>query len=236
MSNQQVLFDELVASRVDELLESESYYEKCSTVLKPAIQCKKEHREQLLAALKMEELNRNLAEAEKLIREDLPTVNPGGSAKVLKELDQSGQHLLSYAQQPHEGTPLLKDLFGLSGESLAHLYELARYYVQHNSYEKARFLLTYLTFLSPDIFAFWLSLGLCLQNLDRPLEAVTAFKMAKLLDPSDPAPYIYMAFSYLHLQEQGLAREEMKAVKPLLKEEVGPWQESLLFVRETLHI
>lgn len=231
------IFDELIGSRVEELLQDDHYYQGLATSLKPAEVIKNEHRQQLLKALKMDDLQKHLIHAEELIKEN----HSDKFKKVIEEIEHSNEHMVKYYEQHRtelesKGTDpvLLKDIYGISNDSLSQIYELSKQYVTKKDFSNAESLLTYLTILAPDIIAFWISLGICFQALHKEWEAINIFNIAKILDQTDPAAYIYAAESYLNLKENDKAKMEIDAVKPFLNNKDGVWKDSLAFVQQQI--
>jgi len=232
------LFDELIGSKVDVLLENDSYYQQMATKLKPASVIKQEHRELIIRQLKMNELQTQLIKAEELIRGHLAEVSPNEYKKVIDEFEHATEHLMTFTPK-REGAEkdqplLLQEILGISDHSLSLIYQLARRYAKDNEFSNARALFSYLTTLAPQHSVFWMSLGICFQMLNLDKEAVEAFMISKTLNDSEPASYIYAAESYLKLKERDKAKQEIEEVKPLLGQKDGPWKQSLEYVLQEL--
>ena len=127
----------------------------------------------------------------------------------------------------------MQQIFGISDDSLIHIYELTQYLVHHKHYDDAIQILTFLTTMAPQISSFWLTFGICLQLLNQHESAIALFDIVKALHPTDPAPFIYSAESYVILHHINKAQHEIDLVKPLLEHsEKGPWA-SLSRLRQT---
>ena len=236
-SQSDVLFDELIAPQIDQLLEDDAFYEAFATKLKPQAAIKADHRRQIVEFLKIKDLRESFIKAEQLIREHLPKlISPGEYTNFTNEFDNSINYFIEKTHSAHEEEPItLQKMFGLSNTNIFHIFELARNYTQNKQLEDAKNIFILLTMISPTTASFWLALGTCFQALGKDAEAIEIFQITKTLNPKDPSPFIYAAESYLRLKNREKAQKEIETASPLFQEaEKGSWQESLQFVQNIL--
>lgn len=221
MSELNKVLDDLVESQVEASLQADPYYEFLSTPLKPASSIKKEHREQLTNFFKMTELRSHLEMAQNLILALLPDlISPQQFAKVKNEIDNSGAHFLQFIEsqndEPSETPILFQEMFGLSDDTILHIYDLGVSLIGNKKMQEAIIVFTFLTTLAPHVSSYWVALGVCFQETNRHQDAITAFSAAKFLKPMDPAPLFYTIESYLLLKETEKANLELEELKNVI--------------------
>lgn len=216
------ILDEFINSNVDALLEDDVYYQAMSTPLKSAESIKREQRAQLVEFLQMKNLRESVEKAEKFIRENLSSViTPQEFDKVMAEFDHVEEHISQFVDSTKElgdQPVLMKDVYGISDESLKHIYALIKHCVHEKKHEEAQHLLTFLTTLAPNVPGYWLALGICFQALNQHDKAIEAFNITKALDSTDPAPFVYAAESYHSLKMNDQAKHEIEGAQHLLQE------------------
>lgn len=221
MSQIDVLIEELIDSEIEGLIQEDSYYNLYATPLKPASTIKAEHRKQLKETFKLTDLRRHLDKAQSLILHLMPNYVPAEEfTKIKKEIEESGTHFIHFAETMSEDadkTIFLQDMFGLSNETLVHAYDLASDQVNKGHIEDAYDIFVFLGTMAPYVPSYWIAQGICLASLNRHKEAIEAFTAAKLLHPADPLPLAYIIESRLTLKEMNDAKQELEALKKIVK-------------------
>lgn len=234
--------NELIESQVNSLMQDDSYYQALATPLKPASLVKKEHHKQLEDFFKLNELRKQFEEAPNIILQLLPDlVDPIEFNRVKDELDKSGENFITYMEsmgdQSSEKPILFQEMFGLSDDTLLDIYSLGVDLVKKEDYDRANTLFVFLSTLSPHVTNYWIAHGLCLQSLNRHIEAIDIFTAAKVLDPSDPAPSAHTIDSYLALRENDKAKLELDTLKEITKflsgDEKPKWEAKIIELSNT---
>lgn len=227
--------DDIVKSKVESFVPDESYYKMFATPLKPPSACRKSHQDSLMDFFKFEELQEQLEEAPKIILNLMPSyLPPEDFNRIKEELNKSIHHFILVAISMEESSDkpiMLQELFGITDDSLMHIYELGVDLVKKNNYRDANVLFVFLTTMVPYVPSFWIAHGICLQALDRHEEALEVFKTAKLLKPNNPLTSAYLIESYLHLKNTDEAKNEFNALKELILvlegEEQTKWEQKI---------
>lgn len=227
--------DELIETEVESLIQDDDYYQYLATPLKPAAVCKQAHRNQLTEFLQFKEYRERLERAEDLITNMMPAfVSVDDYAKIKEEMDNSSDYfsrfMESASQEPSDKPILLQEMLGLSDETLLHIYAFGRDLVEKGNTKDALALFAFLTLLAPHVASYWISEGVCMQDLNLHEEAIAAFNGAKFLNPQDPAPIAYSIESYRILKEDQLKFEAElleKALENLSSSEQAEWREHI---------
>ncbi len=114
------------------------------------------------------------------------------------------EHSSKFMDEMAEGKSL-KELFGVTDETLDLLYRGAKYLYENQHYFEASTAFSILTLLDPRIHLFWMGLGTAEYLQERYEAALLAYAMAAQADSSDPLCHIYSAHSYLGLKENDKA-------------------------------
>lgn len=228
--------DELIETQVENLIQDDDYYQALATPLKPAAIVKKEHREQLTEFFNFKEQRARFEQAQALITDLMPSfASPEAFAKVKEELNNSTayfSHFIKSSEAESSDRPiLLQEMFGLSDETLLHIYAFGRDLVGKGQFQDALALFALLTTLAPHVPSYWISEGLCFQKLNLHEEALAAFSAAKFLNPLDPTPIAYSIESHHILKENEQMKNEIesleKVVANLDSNEKATWKERL---------
>lgn len=214
--------ESFVESQVETLVQEDSYYQPLATSLKPPSAFRKQHREQLMDFFKFAELRAQLEEAPKIILELMPSlVTPEEFDKIKEELNKSSDHFLraglSMHDDPSEKPILFQELFGLSDDTLIHVYDLGVDLVKKSNYKDGNSLFAFLTTMAPHVASYWISQGVCLQALNEHEDAIAMFSSAKFLSPTDPAPSAYTIESHLILKNNDKAKFELDVLKNIVQ-------------------
>jgi tetratricopeptide (TPR) repeat protein len=236
MAKIDALLDELIESQVETLVQEDSYYQLFATPLKPASAIKQAHRKQLIEFFKLSELRSQLENAPTILMNLLPDFVSKQDFETIKaELDGSGEHFVHFIEtmaEESERPILFQEMFGLSDDTLLHIYDLGVDLVKRNNYQDANTLFVFLTTLAPHVTSYWIAQGACLQTLNRHEEAVAVFSAAKFLNPLDPAPCAYSIESYMELKDLEKAKQELDGLKEIVKslngEEKKMWEQKLI--------
>lgn len=220
-SDSDLLLNELIESQVDELIQDDEYYQGFATQLKSAESVKQGHIKQLAEFFKFQEYHTRLEHAQRLITDLMPAyVSVDAFAKIKQELENSGTHLSQFIeseQKSSERPILLQEMFGLSDETLIHIYAFGRGLVEKNNMEDACALFVLLSTLAPHVPSYWISEGICMQELGLHEQAIIAFSSAKFLSPSDPAPIAYSIETYRSLKDNDQIKKEMELLESTIE-------------------
>jgi tetratricopeptide (TPR) repeat protein len=235
MAQLDALLDDLIKSQVETLVQDDSYYQMLATPLKPASAIKQAHRTQLVEFFKLKDLRSQLENAPTILMELLPDFVSRQDFEVIKaELDNSGEHFVRFVESMAEESDrpiLFQEMFGLTDDTLLHIYELSVDVVKKGNYKDANTLFVFLTTLAPHVSSYWIAQGACLQVLSRHEEAVAVFNAAKFLNPADPAPCAYSVESYIELKDAEKAKQELGVLKDVVKalegEDKKIWEQKL---------
>lgn len=236
MSKVDTLLEDLIESQVDNLIQEDSYYQMFATPLKPAKAFKQAHRKQLIEFFKLTELREQLEHAPELLLEHLPNFVPKEEFdQIKKELDNSGEHFVRFVEsmsdEPSEKPILFQEMFGLSDDTLLHIYDFGADLVKKENYEDALTVFVFLTTMAPHVPSYWIAQGACLQALDRHEEAISVFNAAKFLNSIDPSPSFYMIESHLALKDNTRAKLEVNSLKEIISnlsgDEKNNWEQRI---------
>jgi len=209
----------------EDLLHEDSYYEYLATPLKSAKLMKMQEKQELVEFLQFKPLHSNLQGAEELIRSTLSgLVSDVEYQRVIVELNDAVSHYfekIDSLQQEESGLSesaiSQQNLFGISDDTLMHVYTLMTDFVKKNEFEKAISLLIFLEVLAPYVSSYWVAHGVCLQALQKDSEALQVFEVAKLIDPGDPEAYFYSIECYKALHEKDRAKDEIAALMEVVE-------------------
>lgn len=213
--------DEIVKLEVETFLPDESTYKMFGTPLKPPSAFRNAHRDKLVDFFKFEEFQEQLDEAPKIILNLMPNyLSSEDFSKIKNELNKSINQfiLIAISMDPTGEKPVvLRELFGISNDSLVFIYELGIDQMKKNNCKDANALFVFLTTMTPFVPSFWIAQGACLQVLDRHEDAIESFKFAKQLKPSDPLPRAYLIESYRSMKQDDESDAEIEALKSLIQ-------------------
>lgn len=232
------ILDELIDKEVDTLIEKDAFYQLLSTPIKPASVIKQQHRRQLVEFFKLTDLHTQLDAAQSIILNGLPNlISSQDFSKVKDEIDKSPDHFFSFVEMQEEedekpeNPVLLQQMFGLSNETLLHVYDFGANLLENGNIQDACALFTFLTTLAPHVSSYWIALGVCFQELNKKEDAIISFGAANFLEPMDPAPLFYILECYLALKETDKAKlevDELKKILPSLeKDERAIWVQKI---------
>lgn len=183
-SKPNTLLNELIESQVEELIQSDDFYQKLATPLKSASVIKQEHRQQLTEFLQFKEQIARLDQAQKLITDLMPSfIPPVEFDKIKQELDNSGAHFSDFMEKAEDSDRpiLLQEMFGLSDETLMHVFALGKDLIEKGHFQDACSLFAFLTTLAPHVPSYWILEGVCFENLNLHEETKAAFTAANFL-------------------------------------------------------
>lgn len=232
-SKSEILLNELIEPQVDSLIQEDDYYQALATPLKSAALWKQEHKRQLREFFQFKVLNERIKSALELITNTMPSyVSAEAFAKVKQEMDNSATHFTEFMESAKDSDKpiLFQEMLGLSDDSLLEIYAFGRSLVEKGNTQDALPLFALLTLLAPHVPSYWISEGVCMQDLNLHEEALAAFNGAKFLNPQDPAPIAYSIDSYRALKADQLKSETElleKTLENLSSTEQAEWQEYL---------
>lgn len=101
----------------------------------------------------------------------------------------------------------MQQYLNISDEVLAKYYVMAAEILQEHNFENSRDAFLFLTFLNPNYANFWIGLGMSEQALGCFDEAISAYRLAEVLDPQNPTIHINAFKCHKALDNQQLADE-----------------------------
>jgi tetratricopeptide (TPR) repeat protein len=113
----------------------------------------------------------------------------------------------------------LWQLIGLSPTTIAEFYTIGLFYLDNREPLRAKGIFKLLTFIAPEFVDLWISLGVCFLDLDKTLEAQKTFELAVSLEPENPKPLFYLAYSESLLKNRETALALCEQIESLLKDE-----------------
>ncbi len=209
----------------------EEDYQFLATPLKSAALIRKERYEELFNFYQCRVLRSEIEQAEKIVSED-----PAASMQVVKEVGQVMNTVRERLEDPALDIHKLlcfRDLCGISNESLLEMFSKAQKLILDKRFQEAKALLTYLNVMAPRVTGFWISLGVCFENLGDFDEALAAYQVAKSISAEDPQPCLCLCHCFLSLKDYAQAREELQNAEmrcresPALSQEWMPTVEQL---------
>ncbi|MBA3286008.1 MAG: hypothetical protein H0U27_13255 [Nitrosopumilus sp.] len=201
--------DEYLEPLIELMVEDDSYYRHLETPLKNAATIKNDHRTQMKEFFEMNGVRSKLENAQNLISHTMSSfVSKEIFEKIKNEMEQSADHLMVYIdsmgnESNDETSTTFQEIFGLSNDSLLHIYEFSSHLVRMGNFTDAHDLfLFFLITLSPQTTSFWIGQGVCLQALKQYEEALAVYNAVKSLNPLDPTPFVYSIEIYKVLKEK----------------------------------
>lgn len=105
-----------------------------------------------------------------------------------------------------------QEIFSYNEETMAKFYETASNLYHRQMYKESSDAFFFLTNLNPNVYGYWLGLGMSEQLNDDPSSALIAYHMATLTDPKNPLPYYHSASCYKMLHDDHSAKEALEQV------------------------
>lgn len=207
-------FETMANEKAVGLLYDDDVYAMQATPLKTPEVVKEEHFNKLVTFYKCNELRDDLHKAEELVKGDLTS-----TTKTVWEVDHALDTFLARAKDPYyskHNTLSFQDLCGISNDTLITMFNQSQGYIENGRFQEAKALLTYLTVMAPRISSFWISLGVCFENLQDNSEAIIAYQVAKSIAPQDPQPCLCSVVCYLKMKEIDLAKMEFIKAESLV--------------------
>ncbi len=98
-----------------------------------------------------------------------------------------------------------QERLGIADSILDNYYMAATLYLQEKQWDAARDCFTFLVFLNPYFYHFWLGLGIALQSMSLYEEAFVSYALAGALDPEDPSSFANAVQCAIALNDKDLA-------------------------------
>jgi len=111
-----------------------------------------------------------------------------------ERIEQIDSLNLKVAQEPFKALQI-------SEQEIADCYRRARECFTNKEFETARQAFLFLSTLCPQHAEMWLGLGMSLQQLGHYEEAIDAYELAALVDPSSPVAYFYLSKCFFAMHE-----------------------------------
>ncbi len=194
-------FNNLLEEEVDKYLTENGDALFIETPLKSKQLQKKQTKDELMKAFRLEDSENRIERALLLIRDLLPKYIPAAEWEVVnREFRESDKALVKYFESMENRNPEKKEpdftiaqMCGISDESLQACYKLGEVLYQEKNYNDARALFGFLAALSPHIPEFWICSILCCNQLKQYHEAIELCKIGQQLFPEYVAMYIHGA-------------------------------------------
>lgn len=122
----------------------------------------------------------------------MPQKEKGSEKKKLSVEDRHEELRELMTEQLMSGR-MMQSILDLTDSEMGRLYGAARSLLNDEDFERAADGFLFLTTLNPLIHEYWLGLGLAEQAQKNYKEALSAYMMAMLTDPSDPVTHYYSA-------------------------------------------
>lgn len=106
----------------------------------------------------------------------------------------------------------LKDLRGISDESMEAIYAVAYHLYAAGNFKRALSLFEFLCFYDHFERKYWMALGACRQMLKQYKAAIGCYAYAAMLDVDDPQPHFNAGDCYMALGEKNPAKMAFQAV------------------------
>lgn len=217
-------FQEIVETKVEEIIVNSHACEYFATPLKSEAMLKKTYHEELINLFKLSDARATLEAAEKIILVEMPNfTSPEKFEKIKQEIVRSGEHFVQFVNtlsnekvKNSENPILLQQVFGLSNESLLQIYNFAANLVKKERFDEAACIFALLSTLAPHVSSYWIGQGACLQALGKHDVALVAFEVAKCIKADNPSTLVYTIESYLALKDKEKAASEMKLLKKIV--------------------
>jgi type III secretion system low calcium response chaperone LcrH/SycD len=106
---------------------------------------------------------------------------------------------------------LFQDALNISEEVLEEYYKAAYRLIEEKRWEDASDAFLFLTFINPNIYNFWIGLGISMQSQGAYDRALPAYAMAQQIDPEIPISYANAFQCCVALKEKECAENLWKA-------------------------
>jgi type III secretion system low calcium response chaperone LcrH/SycD len=114
---------------------------------------------------------------------------------------------------------LLQEVMGFSNDLMNEKLRIAQQIYQQQDFEKAKNIYAYLVLLNPYKFIYWMGLAATQMHLSLYQEAVMSYSMAVVVNPNDPNPLYFAAYSYLKLGDEENAFKSLSLAVEIAKKD-----------------
>lgn len=229
---------QLIEKIVDANIPDEAFYEDQASSFKSAAMIRQQIKNELVEFLESDALQESLLRAVELLLSD-----ESGVFLTDQEQDELEQNLSKItedklmnpsdeirkiAEEQHDIFISYQKIFDLSNDSLLIIYKLGHHYFQNQNIDEAIDIFTLLETLNPLVADFNYALGLCYQQKEQWLDAVTFLTLACNIDPSHVGARISLIECHQQLkndQEVSKCIDEIKHIQEAEPEKVEPWLE-----------
>ncbi len=104
-----------------------------------------------------------------------------------------------------------QEILGYTDEAMEKFYHAAVALFQREEYERGAEAFVYLTCLNQNNPLYWIGLAMCEQQRGEYETALTAYKMALVINPDDASSYYHAGLCYLSMQDSEHAKEYLKS-------------------------
>lgn len=202
---------------------------------------KKQTKEELMRMFRLEDATELIDRALCLVRDMLPQrITQEAWEVCLEEFLTCDESLCEFFEKDangeisHEDYIPIHQMLGISTTTLRHCYELGQWCYAEKDFEDGRSLFGFLTAVAPYMPEFWISLGMCHNQMGQYQEAVETYKTAQELFKGDPSMYIHCANNYIASGDSTNAAIELDEVKKIFDEHPeykADWEKTYDYLR-----
>lgn len=198
---------------VEDLLESEEYYQAKSTPLKSPQACKEEHQACLREAVKLEKFQAELNDAVDVLIKQMPSFI---GEKAWSEM--------------------LADCVDLnfSEKTLDQMYKLGKALLERKCFTEASPIFLFMVYLNPKVPEYWMGIGIALYSTQKYQEALAFLKIAAVLQPEKVASLVYTTLCQMKLKNYEEAKAVLVEISKKTTEEKNTWANEIDFVNQQL--
>lgn len=165
---------------------------------------KQQTKEELMRMFRLEDATELIDRALCLVRDMLPLrISKEEWEGCLNEFISCDESLCEFFEKDangeisHDDYIPIHQMLGISTETLRHCYELGQWCFAEKDFEDARSLFGFLTSVAPYMPEFWISLGMCYNQMGQYQEAIDTYKTSQDLFKENPAMFIHCANNYI---------------------------------------
>lgn len=112
----------------------------------------------------------------------------------------------------------LQEIIGYSDETMEGFYQIANKLYAEAKHEEAKDAFLFLTTMNPNIYAFWIGLGMSFQMIEEYEEAILAYEYACKLENSLAFPWFHAANCFMLIGNKDLAKSYYLTAKELAQD------------------
>jgi len=183
---------------------------------------KQQTKEEVMKTFRLEEAGELINQALCVIRDMLPQhILKEEWELVYDEFTNCDEALTSYFEATENGKIKSTDfvpiheMCGISLDTLMHCYRLGQWVFQQKDFSDARAIFSFLVAVAPYVPEFWISAGMCSNQMQEYQKAIDSYKLAQTLFPENPAVFVHCANNCIANGDLINAKIELDEVKKL---------------------